>query len=95
MKKKNKLSWTFEGESFEVGECIIEPYNINLNRDKSDRPIVFYRGNVFILRSWYNNKCFLVSIYQDFSVWAKCDYVFQVLKVFKNENIQRKSLSAK
>lgn len=94
MKKRNKLSWSWNGENFEVGELITEPPSEFLHRDYLNRPIVFYRGKVYILaKRKYNGRCGLVSIFQDFAIWAKDENIFQVLKVDKNDNIQRKYLS--
>jgi len=84
VKKKNKLSWFWNGENFEVGELITSTHSEFLHRDEFNRPIVFYRGKVFILaRRRYNGRCGLISIFQDFSIWVKDENIFQVLKVSK------------
>jgi len=84
MKKRNKLSWNWNEEYFEVGELITNSQSEFLHRDDFNRPIVFYRGKVFILaRRRYSGRCGLISIFNDFAIWAKDENIFQVLKVSK------------
>ena len=79
MKKKDKLTWEFNGEKFTVGDCITEPphedWVVNLYK------LVFLEGKIYKYYKQSRDKVCLIDIYTSRPYWTKKERVFQVIKL--------------
>jgi hypothetical protein len=81
-KKKDKLNWAFEGQTFTVGNAINEEWSAKLHRDKNNTPVVFYEGKIYLLGHRTYPKVYIHDIWlQKKGYWTTQDKVFQVLKL--------------
>ena len=83
MKKKDKLTWEYDGSAFSVGECIIQETH-NDWVDYGFYKLVFLNGKLYKFRTQKkrrDNRITLFDFYTGVAYWTKAERVFQIIKL--------------